>query len=112
VLITYDNIVSVLLDEVPVFHPDEDDIGDNLVYLVMSDLMRFIRSLSERPESSEVLERTFRFVERALRDSDPRVVDLMRDTLVELSSMPDSLQFKEYIGRATRKLLKNIERSN
>ncbi len=49
--ITYNDVVSRLLAAIPEFHPDSEDVADNLVYLVFGDLIRFARQELEDPSA-------------------------------------------------------------
>jgi hypothetical protein len=105
--ITYNNVIKCLTNAVPEFHPDRQDVADNIVYLVFEDLVRFVKLLLEKEDQDGVLKRTFDVVEKALRDGDPRVVEMLRDTFSELALL-DFDRIKHFMGPLSRKLLKKV----
>jgi hypothetical protein len=107
--ITYDDVVPRLLEAVPEFHPDIDDVADNLVYLVFPDLMRFIKRELEGKQSGQLLKRIFAFLEEAVRCQDPRITEMLRDALYGLA-IPDPDTPKALMGTATRKLFRKVEK--
>lgn len=110
--ITEASVIPQLLEAVPEFHPDQDDISDNLTHLVFGDLTRFVKSLAETNENDEVLRRLFSFIEEAARTTDVHVLDAVRDSFLEgLADSPDHLdRTKKYMGRMTLKLLREAQR--
>lgn len=106
--VTYENVVRRLLEIVPEFHPDEEDVSDHLVHLVFGDLTDFVKSLLETANSDQVVRRVFSFIEEAARSGDVRVLDAVRDSFLEgLADSPDHLhKSKKHMGRLTLKLLR------
>lgn len=105
--ITYNNIVECLVDSIPEFHPDRNDVADNLVYPVFADLVRFVKILVRKEDQDEVLRRIFVFIEECVRDDDPRVVEMFRDVFIELALF-DSDRVTKVMGPSARKLLKRV----
>ncbi|MEK6320530.1 MAG: hypothetical protein AABN33_02480 [Acidobacteriota bacterium] len=95
--ITYTNIVSRLLEAIPEFQPDREDVTDNLVYLVFGDLIRFAKRELEGQSSGELLQRVFTFLEEAARSQDLRVTEMLRDALHDLA-IPDPDKAKSVMG--------------
>lgn len=105
--ITYNNVVSRLLEAIPEFHPDSEDVTDNLVYLVFGDLIRFAKHELEVKPGSEVVQRIFAFLEEAARSQDPRVTEMLCDALYDLA-IPDPDKARAVMGRSTRKLFGKV----
>jgi hypothetical protein len=106
--INYNNIAERLLECVPEFHPEQTDVRDNIVYLVFEDLVRFVKVFVQKAGQDELLRRIFNFIEQALRDGDPRVVEMLRDVFIELALL-DSVRVKHLMGPLGRKLLKRVQ---
>jgi hypothetical protein len=109
--ITYENVVQRLLEVIPEFHPDQEDVSDHLVHLVFGDLTDFVKSLLETANSDQVVHRVFGFIEEAARGGDVRVLDAVRDSFLEgLADSPDHLyKSKKHMGRFTLKLLRQAK---
>lgn len=109
--ITYETIIERLLEAVPEFHPDEEDVRDHLAHLVFEDLRRFVKSLVETTNNDVLLKRIFGFIEEAARSRDVRVLDAVRDSFLEgLADSPDHLaKTEKYMGRSTLKLLREAK---
>ena len=105
--ISYENIIERLLEAVPEFHPDEEDVRDHLVHLVFEDLTRFVKSALETDDKDQLLKRVFGFIEEAASSHDDRVLDALRDSFLEgLADSRDHLvKAKKYMGSTTHKLL-------
>jgi hypothetical protein len=107
--ITYDNVISLLLEAIPEFHPDCDDVTENLVYLVFPDLMRFAKRELVGKQNEQLLERTFAFLEEAAQCRDARVTEMLRDALHDLA-IPDPDTPRSFMGPATRRLFRKVEK--
>lgn len=110
--ITYENVIQRLLQTVPEFRADEEDVADQRGTLVFEDLTRFVKMLVDTNEDTELVRRIFTFVEKAATSSDVRVLDAIRYSFLEgLADSPYHLSLtKKYIGSQTRKLLKDAKR--
>jgi hypothetical protein len=109
--ITYDNIIQRLLDAIPEFRADEEDVADHRGTLVFEDLTRFVKVLVEA-NHEELIRKVFRFIEEAGSSSDTRVLDAIRYSFLEgLADSPYHPNLtKKYMGSQTRKLLKDAKR--
>jgi hypothetical protein len=107
--ITFNNVVSRLLEAVPEFQPDTDDVAENLVYLVFPDLMRFVKRALEGSQSEVLPRRVFAFLEEAVLCQDPDINEMLRDALFVLA-IPDPDRPKALMGPATRKLFRKVEK--
>lgn len=109
--ITYDNLIQRLLQAIPEFTADEDDVADHRGTLVFEDLTRFVKGLVEANDNDELIQRIFRFLEEASKSSDTQVLDAIRYSFLEgLADSPYHLNStKKYMGSQTRKLLKNAK---
>ena len=105
--ITYESVVQRLLETIPEFHADQEDVRDHLAHLVFEDLRRFVKSALETSNNGELLKRVFGFIEESVSGHDIRVLDVMRDSFLEgLADSPDHLSRAEkYMGASTLKLL-------
>jgi hypothetical protein len=101
------NLIPRLLEAVPEFKPDGDDVRGGLNYLVFNSLITFIGELNPAKDR-ERLQRVFDFIESAAQSADTAVVDVIRDALWGLASCSDVELYKSLIGRHSRKLLKQI----
>ena len=110
--ITYENVIERLLQTVPEFQADDEDVADQRGTLVFEDLTRFLKMLVETNEKPELITTIFQFVEEAARSSDARVLDAIRYSFLEgLADSPYHLDLtKKYMGSQTRKLLKDAKR--
>ena len=106
--ITYDNVVPLVLEVIPEFHPDPDDVTDNLVYLVFPDLMRFARLEIEHNRNKQLLERVFAFLEEVAQSQDERVTEMLRDALHDLA-IPNPDEPRALMGPRTRRLFRKVE---
>ena len=104
----YDNLIARLLDSVPEFPADPEDVKDNLVYLVFNDLTRFVISLLEAEAKEDLLRRIFDFIEEAASIQDQQVTDVLWDSFNELA-MKEPDKAKSYMGRYTRKIYEEVE---
>jgi hypothetical protein len=109
--ITYDNISQILLETIPEFRADEEDVADHRGTFVFEDLARFVKALVEKNDD-ELMWRIFRFLEVAGGSTDARVLDAVRYSFLEaLADSPYHLKLtKKYMGSQTRKLLKDSKR--
>src|SRR5688572_26934153 len=98
--ITYENIIEQLLQNVPEFEADDEDIADRRGTLVFEDLTRYVRTLIDTNENSELLARIFGFIESAAGSTDSRVLDTIRYSFLEgLADSPYHLNSaKKYLG--------------
>ena len=110
--ITYENVIQQLLEAVPEFRPDDEDVADKRGALVFEDLTRLVRELVETDGKEEVLGRIFSFIEGASGSSDIRVLDAIRYSFLEgVADSPYHLRLtKKYMGPLTHKLLKDAKR--
>lgn len=110
--ITYENVVAQLLKVIPEFHPDKQDVSDGLTHLVFGDLTEFVKSLLDRQDNNDSVQRLFRFIEEAARSNDVRVLDVIKDSFLEgFLDSPDHLhKSKKHMGRFTRRLLRQAKR--
>ncbi len=83
--ITRHNLIARLLDAVPEFQADPEDVRGNLTYLVFDDLARFVGSLIENRNHKELLQRVFGFIEDATRTRDHQIREILRDSFNELA---------------------------
>jgi hypothetical protein len=107
--VTYRNILSQLVEAVPEFQPDSDDLNDNLAYLVFADLIRFVTLEIRGGQNPQLLQKVFGFLEEAAKSKDKQVIDLLSDALYELA-IRDAEKSKSLMGRATRKLVRKVEK--
>ena len=109
--ITYDNVIQRLLEAIPEFRADDEDVADHRGTLVFEDLTRFVKVLVETNDD-ELIRRIFRFLEEAGTSSDTRVLDAVTYSFLEgLADSPYHLNAtKKYMGSQTRKLLKDAKR--
>ena len=105
--ITFDNVVPLLLEAIPEFQGDAEDVAENLVYLVFPDFMRFAKRKLEDKESEQLLMRVFAFLEKAAQSRDARVTEMLRDALHELA-IPDPDRPRALMGKATRRLFGKV----
>jgi hypothetical protein len=105
---TYNNLTTRLLESVPEFSPDAEDIRDNLQYPVFSDLTRFIISTLETTDNKELLRRIFNFIEEAAKTQDKQILDLLKDSFNELA-IKEPVKAKPYMGRFTRRIFQAVE---
>lgn len=110
--IRYDNVIQRLLEAIPEFTADEEDVADHRGTFVFEDLTRFVKGLAETNEDDELMKRIFKFVEEAGRSSDANVLDAIRYSFLEgLTDSPYHLNLtKKYMGSQTRNLLKDAKR--
>jgi hypothetical protein len=110
--ITYENVIERLLQALPEFRADEEDIADQRVTLVFEDLTRFLKALVDRDEDPELITRVFLFIEEAAQSSDARVLDAIRYSFLEgLADSPYHLNLtKKHLGVGTKKLLQDAKR--
>ena len=101
--ITRSNLIARLLEAVPEFQADPEDVRDNLTYLVFNNLARFVCSLIENRNHEELLHRVFGFIEDATRTQDHEIKEILRDSLNELAIQhPESAE--SYMGPHTRRI--------
>lgn len=110
--LTYENIIACLLQALPEFQADAEDIADQRATLVFEDLTRFVKAKVEGNQNAEIIKRTFRFIEEAAKSSDPRVLDAIRYSFLEgLADSPYHLNLtKKNLGPQTKKLLADAKR--
>ena len=107
--ITYDNVVPLLLEVIPEFPSDADNVTDNLVYLVFPDFMHFAKLEIEQNRNKQLLDRVFAFLEEVAQSQDERVTEMLRDALHDLA-IPNPDEPRALMGRRTRKLFRKVER--
>jgi hypothetical protein len=109
--LTYENLLSRLVDAVPEFPIDADHVADNLVYLTFNDLTRFVSTRLEAEENTELLTRIFQFIEEAAKTGDVQVQDVLQDALYEIAVAPvdTTNKAKMYMGSRTHKLFRKLE---
>lgn len=101
--ITRHNLIARLLDAVPEFQADPEDVRENLTYLVFNDLARFVGSLIENRNHEELLQRVFAFIEDATKTQDHEIKEILRDSFNDLAIQhPESAE--SYMGRHTRRV--------
>jgi len=105
--ITFDTVVPLLLEAIPEFPSDADDVAENLVYLVFSDVMRFLKRELESNQNEDLLKRMFAFLEDVAQSQDARVTEMLQDALYELV-IPDPDTPRSFMGRSTRKLFGQV----
>lgn len=105
---TYNNLTTQLLEAVPEFSADPEDVRDNLHYPVFSDLTRFIISTLETIDNKELLRRIFNFIEEAAKTHDKQIIELLKDSFNELA-IREPVKAKSYMGRFTRSIFHAVE---
>ena len=109
--LTYQNLLSRLVEAVPEFPLEADHVADNLVYLTFNDLTRFVNARLEVEENTKLLAKIFHFIEEAAQSGDVQVQDVLQDTLYEIAVAPveKTNSAKMYMGRRTKKLFRKLE---
>jgi hypothetical protein len=106
-LMTMDIVLVELQKAVPTFHPTPEWLSERNTYMVFSDFGRFICSEAEVLQyvdsESEARQLTHvqisvDFLERALRDGDRDVHDLILDCLESLATCEWIDKIKKYFG--------------
>ena len=109
--LTYENLLSRLVEAVPEFPIDAEHVADNLVYLTFNDLTRFVNTRLEIEDNTELLTKIFHFIEEAAQIGDVHVQDVLQDALYEIAVAPieKTNRAKMYMGRRTQKLFRKLE---
>lgn len=106
-LMTMDTVLAKLQDAVPGFHPTAEWLSEGNTYLVFGDFARFICSEAEvlqyvhsENEASQLsqVQISVAFLERALRDGDQDVRDLIFDCIESVAGCEWFDQLKKYFG--------------
>jgi len=109
--LTYENLVARLVEAVPEFPIDADNVADNLVYLTFNDLTRFVNARLEVEENTELLAKIFHFIEEAAKTGDVQVQDVLQDALYEIAVAPieKTNKARMYMGGRTKNLFRKLE---
>jgi len=109
--LTYENLVARLVEAVPEFPIDANNVADNLAYLTFNDLTRFVNTKLEVEGNTELLTKIFLFIEEAAETGDGLVEDVLQDALYEIAVAPidKTNKAKMYMGRRTQKLFRKLE---
>ncbi|HWO00107.1 MAG TPA: hypothetical protein VNS63_12655 [Blastocatellia bacterium] len=105
--LTYENILTQLVECVPEFQPDGDDLRDGLAYLVLPAFIEFVSQETKKARNPEVLERAFGFLEIAADSKEEQVINLLCDALYEFA-ISDPEASKAHMGRSTRRLFRRV----
>ena len=103
--LTFQTMVPALLNAVPEFHADEENVRENIPYLVFNELVDYAFGL--RPEADQsVLRHIFAFLERASESSDKEVQMLLRDVAWAMAGHWNLKGFENLIGPNMLKFIK------
>ncbi len=98
--ISRDTMIAELRAAVPGFTIDADWVPDNLGYLIVSDLARYICDQALLSDWEEVKKGTG-FLEKSLEGGDSYMRDVVHEFLEALLSCPHAGEIKQYFGPRT-----------